>query len=61
MLISKIKIGSVAPIIMWNLWYTRNKLVFDGIQPVAVYAPLQVSHRTFNNIISTALVRSTWW
>ncbi|AET03840.1 hypothetical protein MTR_8g076330 [Medicago truncatula] len=44
------KIGSVAPIIMWNLSCTRNKLVFDGIQLIvrtavsAVYAQLQVSH-----------------
>ena len=58
-------IGSIAPIIMWNLWCTRNKFVFDGIQLIvsttvsAVYAQLQVSQSTFNNTISTALVRPT--
>jgi len=58
-------IGSIAPIIMWNLWCTRNKFVFDGIQPIvsttvsAVYAQLQVSQSAFNNTISTALVRPT--
>ena len=59
------KIGSISPIIMWNLWCTRNKLVFDDIQPIvsttvsAVYAQLQVLQRAFNNTISTALVRPT--
>ena len=45
MLISKIR--SATPIIMWNLCCTRNKLVFDGIQPIVstlvstVYAQFQ--------------------
>jgi hypothetical protein len=57
------KIGSVAHIIMWNLWCTRNKLVFNGIQPIVsttvstFYSQLQVSQRAFDNTISTALVR----
>jgi len=51
------KIGSVAPIIMWNLWFTHNKLVFDGIQLIistmvtVVYAQLQVLEWTFDNTI----------
>jgi hypothetical protein len=57
------KIGSVALVIVWNLWCTRNKLTFDGIQSIVsttisvVYAQLQVSQQTFDNTISTALVR----
>jgi len=51
------KIGSVAPIIMWNVWCTHNKQVFDGIQLIVsttvsvVYVQLQVLERAFNNII----------
>jgi len=26
-------IGILAPPIMWNIWCTRNKLVFDNIHP----------------------------
>jgi len=42
MLISKI--GSVAPIIIRNLWCTRKKLVFEGIQlivPTAISAVMR--------------------
>lgn len=26
-------IGIIAPLIMWNIWCSRNKIVFDNIQP----------------------------
>ena len=26
-------IGIIAPLIMWNIWCPRNKLVFDNTQP----------------------------
>jgi hypothetical protein len=46
-------IGILAALIMWNIWCTRNKLVFDNIQPnmhsmvVTIFSQHHLAHQAF--------------
>jgi len=46
-------IGILAPLIMWNIWCTRNKLVFDNIHSdmhatvATIFSQLHLAHKAF--------------
>jgi len=65
-----IEIGIIAPLIMWNIWCTRNKLVFEGTQSVttsnvaSIFSQLHISHRAFGSLSSpssTQTPREVCW
>jgi len=49
------EVGILAPLIMWNLWISRNNFIFEGTTPVkhqiitSIFTQLQVSKQAFGN------------